>query len=79
MDEVIKCFGLYSGKVLTYFTHRDGPWSKYKSLEEKVIPSEDLDEYAKRIKEEYNIKEMNDIHLFSEALFEKYKKEYNLI
>lgn len=77
IDEIIKNFGLYSGNVLTYFTHRDGPWQNTRNLGKDVIPNEELDEYANQIKVEYKISNLKDIHKYSEALFEMFKKEYN--
>ena len=76
LDKIISLFGLYSGKVLSYFTHRDGPWFDAKNNGEEIISSDKIDEFAMKLKEEYNIKTIDDIRNYSEAMFEKYKKEF---
>ena len=76
IDKIIDCFGMYSGKVLSYFTHRDGPWKKYKDDNIDVIDSSELDEFAEKIRETYDISQISDISNYSNSMFEKYKNEY---
>lgn len=77
IDKIIECFGMYSGKVLSYFTHRDGPWKKCKEDNLDIIDSSDLDDFACKIKNEYNIKSINEIEKYSLAMFKRYREEYN--
>ncbi len=76
IDKIIECFGMYSGKVLSYFTHRDGPWKKCKEDNLDIIESSYLDEFASQIAKMYDTHEISDISNYSNNMFERYKKEY---
>ena len=67
---------MYSGKVLSYFTHRDGPWKKCKEDNLDIIDSSYLDEFASQIAKMYDIHKISDISNYSNNMFERYKKEY---
>ncbi len=75
LNKVTNCFGAYSGKVLSYFTHHDGPWKENRDNNNDFIDSIDLDEYAKIIKEKYQMKKFDDIEKYCDDMFARYKKD----
>lgn len=77
LDEIIKCFGLYSGNVLSYFTHHSGPWKTSKEKGDEIIDSSLIDEFANELKVKYNINNISDISNYSESMFNEYKNYIN--
>lgn len=77
LDEIIKCFGLYSGNVLSYFTHHSGPWKISKEKGDERIDSSLIDEFANELKVKYNINNISDISNYSESMFNEYKNYIN--
>ena len=70
IDEVIKNFGIYSGKVLSSFTHTELPW---KNTQEKGIIEESLiRELANSIKEELYVSDINEIYKYSNKKISEY-------
>ena len=70
IDEVIKNFGVYSGKVLSSFTHTELPWENTELKE--IIDESLIFEFANNIKEELKINSINDIHKYSEMKLAEY-------
>lgn len=77
LDQIIKSFGCYSGKVLEKMTHSEKPWriareglSEWESSNE-VIKKSDIAEYFSGIKEEYNMLSPADITNYASALFDR--------
>lgn len=73
IDSVLESFACYSGNVLTYFTHSEDPWINAKDQELEVIPRESIIEQGNKIKKQYNIKNIEDINIYSTSMFNKYK------
>lgn len=73
LDEVIESFGIYSGKVLAYFTHQEHPWKNARENNEMTIDEKSMMEFAKRIKTEYEINSYQDIVKYSDMKIDKYK------
>ena len=73
IDKVIEYFGIYSGKVLSFFTHEEGPWKETVNNGSNFIEDTKINEYANNIKMEYSLNKYRDIKRYSEYLFEKYK------
>ncbi|MDD3142003.1 MAG: DUF4065 domain-containing protein [Lachnospiraceae bacterium] len=77
IDFVLNCFGIYNGKVLKEFTHKEEPWIKARiGFEENEscnnpIKEKDIQEYFMRINQKYGITEKSGV--------EKYIKSLNLI
>ena len=76
LDSIIKYFGCYSGKVLSYFTHSESPWKKAIENKNEYIDETDIIEFAHKIKKEYDIKEINDIRKYSEAKYKEYNDKF---
>lgn len=72
IDEVIKCFGIYSGKVLSSFTHKELPWKYSKESNLDIIDESLLTQFANNIKEEFNISSVKDIHNYSDKMIYDY-------
>ena len=75
VDAVIKYFGIYGANTLEYFTHQEDPWIKAINSENKIIEKSDIKEYGEKIIKEYNINSPKEIYKYSEAMFDKFKKE----
>lgn len=73
IDEVLKAFACYSGNALAYFTHSEDPWKNARDQELEVIPRESIIEQGNKIKKQYKIKNIEDISIYSESMFNKYK------
>lgn len=75
LDNVVKYFGCYSGKVLERFTHLEEPWisarEMYRTFElsDEVICKEDIGKYFKSVKSNYNMINPSDIKLYAESMF----------
>ena len=76
VDAIIKYFGCYSGKVLSYFTHSEDPWKKAHDAGNEFIEEKDLIDFALEIKDKYDIKNVNDIKKYSDAKYDEYTKKY---
>lgn len=74
IDSIIKNFGCYSGKVLSYFTHNEDPWISFSESTDQIIDKNIMIKYARLIKNDYNIKNISDISRYSVKMFEKYKE-----
>lgn len=74
IDSIIKNFGCYSGKVLSYFTHNEDPWISFFESLDQIIDKNIMIKYAMLIKNNYNIKNISDISRYSVKMFEKYKE-----
>jgi len=72
LDEIIKNFGIYSGKVLAYFTHHESPWKYARDNNLPIINEDLIRELANNIKKEYDIKNYNDISKYSNKKLEEY-------
>ena len=73
IDSIIKSFGCYSGKVLSFFTHHEIPWEKSNETGSKMIDKDIMLEYARYIRNEYKIASYSDISKYSDLMFELYK------
>ena len=76
VDKIIECFGIYSGRVLSYFTHEDGPWKEANDTFNKFIDNDKIDKFVRYLKKKFEIKDITDIHKYSDYMFEKYKNTY---
>lgn len=76
IDEVIKNFGCYSGKILEEMTHRSIPWQKARegiALQEnsnQVIKREDIKSYFEEICKKHNIQSPKEIAKYSKKIFQ---------
>ena len=79
LDIIIKDFGCYSGPILREMSHLTDPWLIAReglNIDEpstRFIDEKDMDEYFKKIYDEYKIKNINDISKYSTELFNKAK------
>lgn len=77
LDNVIKYFGCYSGKILESMTHSERPWAltrnDYNSDEasQHIIKKELIADYFNNIKNNYKLLNVNDIGSYSNSLFSK--------
>ena len=76
IENVIKHFCCYSGKVLEKFTHSEYPWlktrgkiSELKSSTE-TIKKEYIEKYFKDVREKYNMINPNDIESYAKKMFD---------
>lgn len=76
IENVIKHFCCYSGKVLEKFTHSEYPWlqtrgniPELKSSTE-IIKKEYIGKYFKDVKEKYNMINPNDIETYAKKMFD---------
>lgn len=74
VDEIIKDFGCYSGKVLCYFTHTEDTWKQAYQNINSEISSIAFERFAKSIKEKYKINKISDIAKYSEKLMNMFKE-----
>ncbi len=76
MENVVKHFCCYSGKVLEKFTHSEYPWLETRGeipeLESstEIIKKEYIGKYFKDVKEKYNMINPNDIESYSKKMFD---------
>ena len=77
VDEIIKDFGCFSGKVLTSFTHNEDSWQITKAKGENYIDNGDILSFARKIKRHYQINEVKDISKYSLDKYNEYLKKYN--
>ena len=75
LNSVIRNFGCYSGNVLSFFTHRDGPWRTARENKSEIIEKSWIIDFASEIKKEYKITKEEDIHFYSEYMFKRYQTE----
>ena len=80
IDEVIKCFGCYSGKTLEKMTHLSMSWLNSRngldlnSPSNNIINKENIQKEFKDICEKYHIKDYSYISRYSNKLFKKVVK-----
>ena len=76
MENVVKHFCCYSGKVLEKFTHSEYPWLETRGeipeLESstEIIKKEYIGKYFKDVKEKYNMINPNDIESYAKKMFD---------
>ena len=75
LDNVINCFGCYSGSVLAYFTHNEKPWKESRKNNIDYIPNELLKEFVKELKEEKKIRTWKHVETYARNFFEKFKSD----
>lgn len=77
LDNVIKNFGCYSGKVLESMTHVEAPWSDTRiglsdgENSNRIIEKELIENYFASIKLKHNMLNISDIKDYSTDLFNK--------
>lgn len=76
IENVIKHFCCYSGKVLEKFTHSEYPWLETRGeipefeLSTEVIKKEYIGKYFKDVREKYNMINPNDIESYAKKMFD---------
>ena len=76
MENIVKHFCCYSGKVLEKFTHSEYPWLQTRGeipeLESstEVIKKEYIGKYFKDVREKYNMINPNDIESYAKKMFD---------
>ena len=75
LDNVINCFGCYSGSVLAYFTHNEKPWKESRKNNIDYIPNELLKEFVKELKEEKKIRTWKHVETYARNFFEQFKSD----
>ena len=75
LDEIIKDFGIYSGKVLAYFTHHESPWKYARDNNLDIIDEALIKEFADNIKEECSISCYSDIKKYSIKKINEYNEK----
>lgn len=78
LNEIIDSFGIYSGKVLSYFTHHELPWQEAKNNNSEIIDEKSIKEFAEEIKNKYKIKDYKDISKYSTSMLKDYKDYVNM-
>ena len=79
MDNIIRYFGCYSGKVLEAFTHTERPWTETRigllddESSTQVIPKQLIGEFFENVKTNYEMLTPSDIALYTREKFENYK------
>lgn len=77
IDEVIRCFSCYSGKILEEMTHETIPWIKARNHGKELkilnqpIETREIKKYFKEICNSYHIFSISDISKYSKAMFQK--------
>ena len=74
IDEIIKDFGVYSGKVLAHFTHQESPWKYARENNLTTIDDNLIKELAENIKEKYSIVTYSDIRKYSDSRINDYNQ-----
>ena len=76
MENVVKHFCCYSGKVLEKFTHSEYPWLQTRGkipeleLSTEIIKKEYIGKYFKDVIEKYNMINPNDIESYAKKMFD---------
>lgn len=76
MDLVINTFGMYGGKVLERITHNEEPWTKARRgygdgiYSDERITKESIQQYFKRMDEEYDFKTEKGINNYIDHMIE---------
>ena len=76
IENVVKHFCCYSGKVLEKFTHSEYPWLKTRGKipelksSTEIIKKEYIGKYFKDVKEKYNMINPNDIESYAKKMFD---------
>lgn len=79
LDTIIECFGCYSGAILREMTHLTDPWINTRvglnddDSSNRIIDLGEMNLYFDRIYKEYNMKDVCDIRMYSDELFEEAK------
>jgi len=77
IDEVIKCFGVYSGKTLEKMTHITTPWEEGRgdaTIDEytsNIISAATIKNYFNDVGKEYSINKIKDISKYANDTFFK--------
>lgn len=77
LDNIIRNFGCYSGKILEKMTHVETPWRQTRmgladdANSNRVIEKELIEEYFRNITKKYNMLNISDIKDYSTELFNK--------
>lgn len=77
LDEIFKCFGCYSGKVLEKMTHSEAPWQQSRielnDLDQSniIIEKDWISSYFNNIKNKFQMLTIYDIEDYSLNLFKK--------
>lgn len=77
LKEIFNAFGIYSGYALRDMTHKEDPWKNTRiglpaeARSERIIKKEDMENYFKKVVEEYDIKNPSDIKKYSKKMLEK--------
>jgi len=77
IDEVMKSFGCYSGKVLENMTHLTTPWIKAREnrgadeRSDQLIDQKEIQYFFKEICKNYNISSSIEISKYSKKIFKK--------
>lgn len=77
LDNIIRNFGCYSGKVLEKMTHMEIPWRKTRiglddnEYSNRIIEKDLIKEYFTSIRDKYNMLNISDINDYSRDLFNK--------
>ena len=80
LNTIIKDFACYSGSLLREMTHLTKPWKVSRAgLDEyeyskRIIDEEEMNDYFKKIYNDYNMKELKDISKYSKKLFNQAMK-----
>lgn len=83
LDEIIECFGCYSGRILKEMTHLTKPWLEARAglqendFSKRKISRNEIEIYFQSVCDEYDMKNIKDIVKYSNDMLRKAKK--NLI
>lgn len=79
IDSIIDAFGFFSGSILREMTHMTSPWInarkglKEDSFSNRIIESDSIEKYFKKISIDYDIKTYEDIRKYSLDMYIKAK------
>ena len=71
INEIIKSFGIYNGKILEFMTHKMEIYNSKKS--NQTISKKEMKEYFKNIINDHSINSIKDISKYSSFLFKEIK------
>ena len=80
IDQVIKCFGCYSGKILEAMTHQTDPWLMARGKIEEAeisnhkISTSNMQDFFSKVCYEYQITSLKDIFKYSKKMFQRIVK-----
>lgn len=80
LDNVVRNFGCYSGKILAKFTHLESPWLRTRgelsvgAHSERIIPRQLIGEYFSQVKDKFQMPSPGDIECYSKCLFQRVSK-----